>query len=195
MADVIYYRCNQKAHSCASTRRLTLQLGISWKWVQFFFLKCQMFVDNLHDKCLGTWPMGENARSSYSHTPPSFFSCPFPKLPFSHLCLLMRHWKTDSLQVPLSLLVTPRPGCVYGVYTPKQRSESVLCRVGWRARVLKNTPLLTYWVSEAWAPASSGQVSAFRKDQNKPPPNFSNCPWCVNNTSTPVTPWDGEHGS
>lgn len=85
----------------------------------------------------------------FIHATIFFFPCPFPKLPFSHLCPLMRHRKTDSLQVPLSLLVTPRPGCVYGVYTPKQRSESVLCRVGWRARVLKNTPLLTYRVSEA----------------------------------------------
>lgn len=121
------------------------------------------------------------------------------KLPPSHLYPLTWHSETDQLQLPLLLFLYPcntSPWlcvCVWFV-TPQRRPESVSCRVGWRAKVMKHSPvdILGQWsMSSSFIWLSFNllkQPVRWAAGQKQAASKLPNCPWCVNNTSTPVTP-------
>lgn len=111
-------------------------------------------------------------------------SPPSPQLPFSHLLLSRVTEKQLSPSSSSSILVTPRL-LVCMCVTPQQRPESVSCRVGWRAKVMKHSlaDILGQWSISAAQPAPSGWVSVFSSSQsaeqparNKQPPNSPSAP-------------------
>lgn len=123
-----------------------------------------MLVHNLHDKCPEKkMAYGNKMPDSVIHTDHNLLPY-FPELPSSHLCPLMWHWKTDQLQQPF-FLVKPRLVvcsclCVRVWYVmPQQRPESVSCRVGWRAGVMKHSPVDTLG---QWSMSSSSIGPSFR---------------------------------
>lgn len=144
---------------------------------------------------LETWPLGVNARSCCSHMPQSSTSFFFlAKLPFSHLHPRMWQWKnsSSSLSSSPSILVTPRlvvSVCVRVCLASAAPRISVVSR---GMGVMKHSPVDTHGSVEHefqlhWTEFQSSRAAS-QPARNKQHPNLPNCPWCVNNPSTPVTP-------